>query len=91
LRVRFFVPEPLMSSLRTGETVAIGCDGCPTGLTAEIVFVSPEAEFTPPVIFGPEERAKLVFMVEAAPTGNAADLLPGQPVSVTRTAAESPP
>mgnify|MGYP001424710236 CR=1 FL=1 len=82
LKVRFFLPEPLLASVRLGQQVAVTCDGCPPGLRARIGFVSREAEFTPPVIFGPEERAKLVFMVEALPDGAAARLLPGQPVTV---------
>ena len=82
LRVRFFVPEPLVSRLRLGQTVAVRCDGCTADLRARISFVSREAEFTPPVIFGPTERAKLVFMAEATPEGATAALLPGQPVTV---------
>ena len=82
LRARFFVPEPLVSQLRIGQTVAVRCDGCGGDLRAQVSFVSREAEFTPPVIFGPVERAKLVFMAEATPEGGTAALLPGQPVTV---------
>ena len=52
-------------------------------LAAEVSFVASEAEFTPPVIFSQEARDKLVFLVEAAPLGAAADLKVGQPVDVT--------
>jgi HlyD family secretion protein len=83
LRVRFFVPETLLSRVRLGQAVAVGCDGCRPDLRARIAFVSREAEFTPPVIFGPTERAKLVFLVEAVPEGETASLLPGQPVTVS--------
>jgi HlyD family secretion protein len=64
-------------------TVVVACDACPAGLTAEVSFISPEAEFTPPVIFSEETREKLVTMVEARPTqGRLTALKPGQPVSV---------
>jgi HlyD family secretion protein len=83
VKVRFFVPEPMLARLAVGKTVKIGCDGCAAGLTATVTFVSPQAEFTPPVIYSNESRSKLVFMVEARPAGDAARLLkPGQPVDV---------
>jgi HlyD family secretion protein len=34
-------------------------------MKAILTFVASEAEFTPPVIFSQEERAKLVFRAEA--------------------------
>ena len=82
-KIRFFVPEPYLAGLGIGETVGLGCDGCADGLAAEVSFVASEAEFTPPVIFSQEARDKLVFLVEAAPLGAAADLKVGQPVDVT--------
>jgi HlyD family secretion protein len=56
-------------------------------LTAKIDFISPQAEFTPPVIFSNESRSKLVFMVEARPADASRPALkPGQPVQVRLTA-----
>ncbi len=45
-------------------------------------FISAQAEFTPPVIYSQEERARLVFRVEAIPE-RPDDLRVGQPVTVT--------
>ena len=46
-------------------------------------FVSPRAEYTPPVIYSRGSREKLVFRVEAAPAAEQAPgLLPGLPVEV---------
>jgi len=46
--------------------------------------VAPQAEFTPPVIYSKDSRAKLVFLVEARPAAaDAAKLHPGQPIDVT--------
>jgi len=81
--LRFFVPEPLIGSLRTGQELAVTIDGTSGPLSAAISYISPQAEYTPPVIFSRETRAKLVFLVEARPDpGVAARLHPGQPVDV---------
>ncbi len=81
-KVRFFIPETERSWLQLGALVAVVCDGCAPGLTAEIAFIANEAEYTPPVIFSVESRDKLVYMVEAVPLNGAAHLTPGQPVDI---------
>lgn len=81
IKVRFFVPEPGLAKVALGDVVAVECDGCPQGLTARISFISRTAEYTPPVIYSLEERAKLVFLVEARPDQPHAFRV-GQPVSV---------
>jgi HlyD family secretion protein len=88
IKVRFFVPEPSLGALRTGQTVGIHCDGCPAPLPATIRFISPAAEFTPPVLFSEKNRHRLVYLVEAWPQPkDAARLHPGQPVDVSLNAA----
>ena len=57
------------------------CDGCASDLAARVNFISAQAEFTPPVIYSQEERARLVFRIEALPE-QPDDLRVGQPVSV---------
>lgn len=81
VKVRFYVPEAKLSRLRIGQEVSIGCDGCPRDLVATIRYISPQAEYTPPVIYSQESRDKLVFLVEARPPP-AAGLHPGQPVEI---------
>ncbi|WP_448205759.1 HlyD family secretion protein [Azospirillum sp. sgz302134] len=76
-----FVPEPLMNRVKPGDAVRVRCDGCPPGLTARVTYVSPRAEYTPPVIYSVGSREKLVFRMEAKPEGGAA-LNPGLPVDV---------
>jgi HlyD family secretion protein len=81
--VRFFVPEPMLAKLHHGDEVALGCDNCPPDLTATISYIAPQVEYTPPVIYSNDNRAKLVTMVEARPRPEQAALLnPGQPVVV---------
>ncbi len=83
VKVRFFVPEPRLAGLKVGQKVALGCDGCASGLQATITFIAPQAEFTPPVIYSRESRTKLVFLVEARPAPDqATQLHPGQPLDV---------
>jgi HlyD family secretion protein len=84
IKVRFFVPESTLGALRTGQTVGILCDGCPATVPATIRFISTTAEYTPPVLFSEKNRHRLVYLVEAWPQPkDAAQLHPGQPVSVT--------
>ena len=80
LKLRFYVPQPRLAQVRVGSTVAVTCDGCPANLRATVSFVSPQAEYTPPVIYSRDNRAKLVFLVEARAANQA--LKPGQPVDV---------
>lgn len=81
LKVRFFAPQALLPEIRYGETVNVSCDGCAQGLTARITFIAKSAEFTPPVIYSREERAKLVFLIEARPA-QPEKFRVGQPVTV---------
>jgi len=84
VKVRFFVPETRLGAIRVGQNVSIACDGCAAAVSAPITFIAPQAEYTPPVIYSRENRAKLVFLVEAKPAPQeAAKLHPGQPVDVT--------
>ena len=83
LKVRFFVPEADFAALRAGAAVRVAITGVPAPLAAHISYLSPQPEFTPPVLYNRENRAKLVFMVEAVFDADARDLHPGQPVDVT--------
>jgi HlyD family secretion protein len=83
IKVRFFVPEKLLGGLTVGRKVSLHCDGCAAELPAAITYVSSEAEYTPPVIYSNDTRAKLVYMIEAYPApADAVKLHPGQPLEV---------
>jgi HlyD family secretion protein len=81
VKVRFFVPQATLPSIHIGDRVQIRCDGCRNDLFARVSFISAHAEFTPPVIYSLEERARLVFRIEAIPE-RPGDLRIGQPASV---------
>ncbi|MFN7087726.1 MAG: HlyD family secretion protein [Burkholderiales bacterium] len=83
IKIRFFVPEPQLGALRVGQDVSVSCDSCAAPLAARISFIAPQAEFTPPVIYSRDSRARLVFLVEARPAAeDAVRLHPGQPLEV---------
>lgn len=81
LKVRFFVNETVLAQIKLGQHVRITCDGCGPPIAATVTFIAQSSEFTPPVIYSMEERAKLVFMIEAR-TETPERLRVGQPVSV---------
>lgn len=83
IKIRFFVPEQRLASLRLGQAVKISCDSCAAIIDAHVTYVAPQAEYTPPVIYSQESRSKLVFMIEAKTSpADAVKLHPGQPVDV---------
>jgi HlyD family secretion protein len=83
LKVRFFVPQEKLPQIKTGQIIAVSFDGAAKTYSATINFISTQNEFTPPVIYNRENRAKLVYMIEAKfSPADAADLRPGQPVDV---------
>ncbi|MBB4198293.1 HlyD family secretion protein [Rhodoblastus sphagnicola] len=81
-KIRFFVAETQLARLSLGKTVEVSCDSCPSPLKARVIYISPQAEFTPPVIFSLEERGKLVFRVDARPDDVRLALPLGLPVNV---------
>lgn len=84
IKLRFFVPETGVGALKLGQDIIAACDGCPAPVPAKITYIAPQAEYTPPVIYSKESRAKLVFLIEARPSpADALKLHPGQPVDVT--------
>jgi HlyD family secretion protein len=89
VRLKLYVPEPALSSVPVGTVLAVACDGCSGGLRAEVTYVAPEPEFTPPVIYSIERRQKLVHLIEARPLDKAASLSPGQIVDVRLSQAPS--
>lgn len=83
VRVIFYVPEPLLAKIKIGQVVTLHCDNCTATYQAKIDYISPSAEYTPPLIYSEQNNSKLVFAVKAALMGNAVqNLHPGQPVSV---------
>jgi HlyD family secretion protein len=83
VKVRAFVPETQIGTVRVGYGVRVHVDGVDQPLAGRVGFISPKAEYTPPVIYSRETREKLVFMIEIFfDPAAGAKLHPGQPVDV---------
>lgn len=82
VKLTLFIPETAFSSVKVGSEISVRCDGCGPDIRARVSYVSPDPEFTPPVIYSLENRQKLVYLVEAKPEGGAGPLQPGQIVDV---------
>jgi HlyD family secretion protein len=85
-KVRFYVPEQIVGGFKLGERLLVNFDGLAAPIPVTLTYISAQAEFTPPVIYSSQSRAKLVFMLEAVPAADKTLLFkPGQPVDVSRT------
>jgi HlyD family secretion protein len=83
IKVRAFVPETEIGTVRVGYGARVHVDGVDQPLAGRVGFISPKAEYTPPVIYSRETREKLVFMIEILfDPAAGAKLHPGQPVDV---------
>lgn len=83
IKVRAFVPQPLIAAIHPGDKARVTVDGTRAPFSGTVNFVSPQAEYTPPVIYSRESRQKLVYMVELGfDQATAVKLHPGQPVDV---------
>jgi HlyD family secretion protein len=83
IKVRVFVPEKRLGTIHPGDDAQVAVDGVARRYPGKVSYISPRAEYTPPVIYSQESRDKLVFMVEVLFDAQVAvDLNPGQPVDV---------
>ena len=83
LKVRFFVPQSVVEGLHVGDIAYVQARSDGKKILVKIRYISPEAEFTPPVIYSNETKSKLTYMVEAYPERNLASLFHvGQPLEV---------
>ncbi len=80
----FFVPETQLANIHVNQKIAINCDSCKTPYEGIIRFISPQAEYTPPVIYSNTARSKLVYRVEANILFENKPLPhPGQPIDIS--------
>ncbi|WP_108651862.1 HlyD family secretion protein [Dongshaea marina] len=84
LRVDFFVPTRQLSSIKPEQKVLLSDSMTHKRLTTGLVsFISPEAEYTPPVIYSEKRMQEMVYRVEVTPNKPLeSGLNLGQPVSV---------
>jgi HlyD family secretion protein len=83
IKLRFFLPEEKLGTVKAGQAVSVSCDGCGAPIPARISYIATGPEYTPPILYSKDSRAKLVFLIEARPSpADAERLHPGQPVDV---------
>ena len=83
IRVLFYIPEKQLSTIHIGQQISFSCDGCKNKTKATISYISPEAEYTPPVIYSQDTRFNLVYLVRAEmPVEIAQQFHPGQPLEI---------
>jgi HlyD family secretion protein len=80
VRLEIFVPEYDLGKVRLGQAAEVRIDSHPGRVfEGKVIFISPEAEFTPKNIQTREERVKLVYRVKIG-VPNAENILkPGMP------------
>ncbi len=84
-KIIFYIPQDKLSTLKVGQVVKLQSIASQQPLlNASIRYISPQASYTPPVIYSNENADKLTFRVEGVL--NTADNMPnlqvGQPVQV---------
>lgn len=83
IKAIFYIAEADLGNIHLNDDVSVHCDGCNKDYIGHVSFISPTAEYTPPVIFSTETNEKLVFRLEAEfSIQDAMNLHPGQPVTV---------
>ncbi|WP_413933581.1 HlyD family secretion protein [Nitrospira sp. BLG_1] len=83
IKVRVFVSQLRLGAIRLDDAVQVMVDGMQGSLPGKVSYISPKAEYTPPMLYSQGSRDKLVFMVEVLFEQTVAvKLHPGQPVDV---------
>jgi HlyD family secretion protein len=75
-----YIPETELAKVKLGQKADITVDAFKDKTyTGKVIFISPEAEFTPKNIQTPDERTKLVFAVKIEIPNPQFELKPGLP------------
>jgi HlyD family secretion protein len=83
IKVRVFVSQARIGTIKLGDPVQVMVDGVQGSIPGTVSYISPKAEYTPPVLYNQGSREKLVFMVEVLfEEARAVNLHPGQPVDI---------
>ncbi|MBL7478354.1 HlyD family secretion protein [Legionella bononiensis] len=81
IRIEFFVPLEFLAQLKVGQNISFDCEGCQKNNPAVISYISPDAEYLPPLVYSRDNSSKLVFRIKAR-INNPSLFKPGQPVMV---------
>lgn len=81
VRIEFFVPVQILAKIHKGQKIQFICDGCDKTSNAVISYISPEAQYIPPLVYSRDNNDKLVFRIKAR-IERPDEFKPGQPVWV---------
>ncbi len=83
IKIRFFIPQAKLASFNVGMKMSVMCDNCHQPISGKVNYISPQAEYTPPVIYSTERRDKLMYRAEILLDKGSDNLIKlGQPVRV---------
>jgi HlyD family secretion protein len=84
MKLTIYVPETDLGDIRLGQEAAISIDSRPgESFSGTIVYISPDAEFTPRDIQTKDERVKLVFAVRIEAANPEGVFKPGMPADAS--------
>ncbi|HEX8993572.1 MAG TPA: efflux RND transporter periplasmic adaptor subunit [Anaerolineales bacterium] len=84
LTITVYVPEDRYGQIRLGQKVIVHVDSFPgTSFTAQVNYISDQAEFTPRNVQTVEGRSSTVYAIRLAVNDPAGQLKPGMPADVT--------
>ena len=82
LYVTIYVPENRMNDVKIGQSGTLTTDSSTRAYSAQVTYISPQAEFTPASIETKDQRVKLVYQVKLDITDANSALKPGMPADV---------
>ena len=81
--VKIYISEKLLSQIKYGQQVTVKTDGQENNMPGKIMWISPQAEFTPKTILTPDTRTSLVYAVKISIANQEGILKHGMPVVIT--------
>lgn len=80
--IEFFVPLVALHNLRVGSSINFTYEGSKDIYEGRVIYISPSAEYLPPLVYSRENNDKIVFRIKARAKSIDTKLFPGQPVMV---------
>lgn len=81
VRIEFFIPISMLNAIKRGQEIHFLCYYCKEKAEATITYISPEAEYIPPLVYSRENTEKLVYRIKAR-IHDPNQFKPGEPVTV---------
>ena len=84
VKLTIYVPETQIGSIKIGDEISVQVDSFPGRVfKGNVIFINPQAEFTPRNVQTKAERVNTVFAVKLQIPNSNLDLKPGMPADAT--------